>query len=512
MDLAPLTLAQLKAVVSNVEAEVWGDGSVLCTHVTQDSRRVRPGAMFAVVSGGTQDGSSYVQSALDAGARSLLLDRSTAREVLPRYPDVAALIVEELAPVLGPVSHAALGHPARDVAVTGITGTNGKTTIVGLLRQCFDALGYKAASLGTLGYCTSEQTVDFGMTTPNADLVAEYIHSARLAGVAEFAMEVSSHALALGRVEGFVFEVGGYVNLTQDHLDFHGTFENYSAAKQKLFEAGRCRRAVIQTDDPNLAQLASRLLPNWGGSLLRVGRGERADLRLTHLELGLHETRFTVECFGELHQCRTKLLGEHNVANWLVALGVLQQRGVSLKEVVPLMSRVEPAPGRLQRCDTSDDEVCVLVDYAHTPDALERALVACRALRPKAIWCVFGCGGDRDRGKRPLMGEVSARLADVTVVTNDNPRTEQAEEIAAEIRAGISGREPWVMLDRAQAIDFAIQNAAPGDLVLIAGKGHENYQIFGRAKVHFDDREVAEAALVTRRHRATRNESPSKGS
>lgn len=499
MTQAPLTLAELQALVPNGGAEVRGNPEQVCTHVTQDSRRVRPGAVFAVVTGATQDGSIYVPPAMAKGAGSLLVESASAPEVLRQFPDVPALIVPDLGAALGPLSHAALGHPARHVAVTGVTGTNGKTTIAGLVRQCFDALGRAAASIGTLGYRSQKRSVDFGMTTPNADLVAELVHQARLDGASELTMEVSSHALALGRVEGMTFEVGAYVNLTQDHLDFHGTFDNYAAAKRRLFEDGRCRRAVIHTGDPHLSALVDELGPVWGERLLRVGSGDDVDLSLQGLELGLHETRFFVKWQGRTLDFRTKLLGEHNVANWLVALGVLAMRGVDLSEVAAIAADVEPAPGRLQRCDRAGDDVCVLVDYAHTPDALERALLACRALQPNAIWCVFGCGGDRDRTKRPLMGEIAARLADVAVITNDNPRTEQPEAIAADIQSGISSGAPHILLDRAKAITFAVGSAAPGDLVLIAGKGHEDYQIFGKNKVHFDDREEAEAALLARR-------------
>lgn len=493
----PLTLAQLQALVPN--GEVRGNPDQRVTHVTQDSRRVRSGAMFAVVTGATQDGSLYVPAAVAKGAESLLVESASAPQVLPQFPQLPALIVPELGGALGPLSHAALGHPARHVAVTGVTGTNGKTTIAGLVRQCLDALGRPAASIGTLGYRSQQRSFDFGMTTPNADLVAELVHQARLDGAGELTMEVSSHALALGRVEGMTFEVGAYVNLTQDHLDFHGTFDDYAAAKRRLFEDGRCKRAVIHTGDRHLAALANELGPVWGERLLRVGSGPDVDLSLQALELGLHQTWFAVKWQGRVLDFRTKLLGEHNVANWLVALGVLATRGVDLAEVAVIAADVDPAPGRLQRCDSPADDVCVLVDYAHTPDALERALLACRALGPSAVWCVFGCGGDRDRTKRPLMGEIAARLADVTVITNDNPRTEQPEAIAADIQSGIAGVTPHVLLDRARAIAFAVGSAAPGDLVLIAGKGHEDYQIFGKNKLHFDDREVAQAALQERR-------------
>lgn len=501
MSQDPLTLRQLQARASAFGAQVHGNGQQLVSHVTQDSRRVRAGATFAVISGTHHDGSAYIPAALTAGASSLLVARDVSEQVLRRFPDVPALVVDDIQAALGPLAHAALGDPARTVAVTGVTGTNGKTTIAGLFRQCFEALGIRAASIGTLGYISGEQVSDFGMTTPNADLVAEYLHRARNEGVAELAIEVSSHALALGRVDGFTFRAGGYANLTQDHLDFHGTFEAYAAAKRRLFDADRCQRAVLYTVDKHLSKLAHQLTPTWGNRLLCVGDDATSGLRLDSIELGLHETRFSVTHLGRTTAYRTQLLGAHNVANWLVTLGLLVSRGVALEQLTAVVPQIEPAPGRLQRCDTAEDDICVLVDYAHTPDALERALQACRALEPRSVWCVFGCGGDRDRGKRPLMGEVAARLADVTIVTNDNPRTEDPEGIAREILLGARASEPRVQLDRALAIAQAIGEAHPGDLVLIAGKGHEDYQIFGKTKVHFDDCEVAVAALQRRRTR-----------
>jgi UDP-N-acetylmuramoyl-L-alanyl-D-glutamate--2,6-diaminopimelate ligase len=507
MDEVPLTLEQLRSFAPGQATQVAGNAHQVCTHVTQDSRRVRPGAMFAVTTGKTHDGAAYVADALAAGAQSLLLERSGASEVLSRFPNVPALIVEDSSAALGPLSHAALGHPARFVAVTGITGTNGKTTIVGLVRQCWEALGVRAASLGTLGYRVGSRITDFGMTTPNADLVAEYVHQARLDGATELAMEVSSHALALGRVEGLNFAVGGYINLTQDHLDFHGTFAEYAAAKRRLFEAGRCDKAVILTDDPALAQVADELSSGWGAQLLRVGSGKDAALRLRSVTLGLHETAFSVEWQGRVFDLRTQLVGAHNVSNWLVTLGVLMARGVDVDQLQAVVPNVAPAPGRLERCDTAPDDVTVLVDYAHTPDALERALQACHALGARRVWCVFGCGGDRDRTKRPLMGEIASRLADVAIITNDNPRTESPETIAAEIAAGVAQGNAEVILDRATAIERAVVAAQSGDLVLIAGKGHEDYQIFGRTKVNFDDRQVAASALAVRRARAAAKES-----
>jgi UDP-N-acetylmuramoyl-L-alanyl-D-glutamate--2,6-diaminopimelate ligase len=497
---SPLTLGELAALAVPWAGRVTGSPQLVCQNIVQDSRRVRAGSVFAVRKGQLSDGNQYVGQALAQGAVALLVDAGDVAQLTSVHPDVPLLVVNDWNAALGPLAHAALGYPARRVNVSGITGTNGKTTIAGLVRQCFERLGRSAASLGTLGYERGGALQDLGMTTPPADVVAELIHDARQANVEELVMEVSSHALSLGRVDGLVFRVAGYVNLTQDHLDFHETFESYAAAKRKLFTEGRTEYAVINGDDRELASLSVMIAPTFRERLLMVGQADTAGLRLVNVSTGLDGSEFEVELRGERYTFRTKLLGLHNVSNWLVAIGMLLARGVMLKELVPVVPLVEPSPGRLQRCDGTEDDVTVVVDYAHTPDALERALLACKGLGPAAIWCVFGCGGDRDRTKRPVMGAIAARLADHVIVTNDNPRTESPEAISREIVAGIGARAHVVELDRRAAIGYAVARAEAGDLVLIAGKGHEDYQIFGRQKVHFDDRLEAVQALSKRRN------------
>lgn len=495
----PLTIGQLAAIASEWGGAVRGAGDVSCTRIVQDSRGVTPGTIFAVRKGESTDGNRYVQQALERGAVGLLVQVEDADELRRLHPNLPLLVVNDWASALGPLAHAALGYPARQVNVSAITGTNGKTTIAGLVRQCFEGLGHNAASLGTLGYEHRGNLRDLGMTTPPADLVAEVIAEARDANVDELVMEVSSHALSLGRVDGLRFKTAGYVNLTQDHLDFHPSFAHYAAAKRKLFTEGRTETAVLNCDDPELEALCSAIAPAFGDKLLTVGRAEHATLRLLNVKTGLEGSAFRVSFQAREYVFHTKLLGLHNVSNWLVALGLLIERGATLAQLQSIVAEVEPAPGRLQRCNGAGDDITVVVDYAHTPDALERALLACRALNPTALWCVFGCGGDRDRTKRPLMGGIAARLADQVIVTNDNPRTEAPEVIAGEIVAGIGARAHRVELDRRAAIQYAVAHARANDLVLIAGKGHEDYQIFGRQKVHFDDRQEAVHALSKRR-------------
>lgn len=495
-----LTLGELAQVAASWGGAVVGDTQVACTRVVQDSRRVTPGSLFAVRKGQLDDGTKYIAPALHNGAVGLLVESGDVATLMSVYPGTTLLVVNDWSNALGPLAHAALGYPAQSVNVSGVTGTNGKTTIAGLVRQCFERLGCAAASLGTLGYEYAGDLRELGMTTPPADLVAEVLHEAREANVRELIMEVSSHALSLGRVNGLEFKVAGYSNLTRDHLDFHQTFEAYRAAKRELFTQARTEAAVVNCDDPELLALSHVLEPDYGELLLTVGSRHDARLRLLEATTGLDGSVFRVHFRGREFHLHTKLLGLHNVSNWLVALGILIERGVTLDELVTIVPDVEPAPGRLQRCNGPSDDVAVVVDYAHTPDALERALKTCRALQPQAVWCVFGCGGDRDRTKRPLMGEVAARLADHVIVTNDNPRTESAEAIAHAIVQGIGAKPYRVMLERRSAIEYAVASAQPNDLVLIAGKGHEEYQIFGHQKVHFDDRQEAVNALLRRRN------------
>ena len=500
---APLTLQQLAHVAATWGGAAFGQ-DVLCTRVVQDSRRVTSGALFAVRPGQLNDGARYVHAALAQGASGLLIERSEMAGIAAAHAGVPLLVVNDWVAALGPVAHAALGYPAQTVNVSGVTGTNGKTTVVGLVRQCLERLGRTAASLGTLGYEYQGTVRDLGMTTPDADMVAEVFAAARDSGVQELLMEVSSHALSLGRVDGFRFKSAGYLNITQDHLDFHGTFAAYAATKRKLFVEDRAERAVLNIDDPELEALSVDVRGKFSAGLICVGRAPSATLKLVSVSTGLSGSEFTVSWAGVNYAFQTRLLGEHNVSNWLVALGMLIQRGIDLVDLATVVPTIEPAPGRLQRCNEVGDDVTVLVDYAHTPDALERALLACRALGPQALWCVFGCGGDRDRGKRPLMGAIAARLADRVVVTNDNPRTEDAAAIAAAITEGVGSSPHRVILDRRVAIAHAINHAQPGDLILVAGKGHEDYQIFGRDKVHFDDRQESAVALRTRRLQAAK--------
>ncbi len=474
-----------------------GDGSVVVSDVCQDSREVTPGSLFVARRGERFDGVRYVEQAVQAGATAVMLDASAP----PLETSVPQVRVTDVRTALGPAAEAVHENPSKQLRLVGITGTNGKTTCASLVRQCLDALGKPTAQLGTLGCDFGTLTLPASLTTPEPDRISRFLAAALRAGAEHAVMEVSSHALAQGRVDGLSFGVAALTNLTHDHLDYHGTLEEYQAAKARLFEVLSPAARVINIDDSFGAALAERSHHDF----LRVSRmhssaqifGERWDLSIDGARVSVHTPQ------GEF-EYRTGLIGEHNVDNWLLTLGALHALDVRLGDLVDVASAVRGAPGRMERCESEQDDITVLVDYAHTPDALERALTTTKRLSAAArsrLICVFGCGGDRDRTKRPLMGGHAARLADVAIVTNDNPRGESPEDIAEEITAGMGGSNARVhtTLDRRAAIFDAVIGANPGDVVLIAGKGHEDYQIVGDTRLDFDDRVVARQALVERR-------------
>jgi UDP-N-acetylmuramoyl-L-alanyl-D-glutamate--2,6-diaminopimelate ligase len=485
------------------EARLVGAPETTVASVFQDSRRVEPGSLFAVRRGERSDGRAFIGAAAAQGAAALLVDEATAATDLP----LPAIVVRDVRRALGQAASLVYGRPFDRLAVIGVTGTNGKTTTTQLIASLLAGQGARPAVLGTLG-CRFEQLDLTGShTTPEADEIARIGAQLVERGATHLAMEVSSHALCLDRVEDVRFAVAAFTNLTHDHLDFHGTMAAYGAAKARLFldlAPGAC---VINVDDPFGAALAGQVAGR-GGRLWRVARrGGEAELRARpgELRMGVGGMVAAIEGPSGLIELRSGLVGEHNLENLLVALGVGVALGVPAEEGARALAAAPAVPGRLERCSDERDDVLVLVDYAHTPDALSRVLGALRPLTDRRLWCVFGCGGDRDRQKRAPMGEAAARGADMLVVTNDNPRSESPETIAQAIREGVerAGGSCDVVLDRSEAIELAIGQAGPGDVVLIAGKGHEPYQITGAITRPFDDRQEARQALARRRGEAS---------
>jgi UDP-N-acetylmuramoyl-L-alanyl-D-glutamate--2,6-diaminopimelate ligase len=482
----PVPLSTLLADIPG--ARVDGDASVRVSSVTRDSRDAGPGAVFVAVTGAKVDGHTFVPA---VRAAAVVVEREDVRPAA----GVVQVVVPDTKRALAWLSAALWGHPGRHTPIVGVTGTNGKTTITTLLEQAAGACGLRAGRIGTTGTSIAERPVsDAAFTTPEAPELQRLLAS--MAGCDLVAMEVSSIGLAQHRVDGIPFALGVFTNLTQDHLDFHGTMDAYRRAKARLFEellgparSGSPRggpRAILFADDPAHREMGAP------ADAWTYGFSEGADLRIREVRLAVDGTELDLATPDGPVTLRTPLVGRHNAANVTAAFAALRALGVEQGRAAEGIARVRGAPGRLERVPDPHGRL-VLVDYAHSEDALANVLPAVRELTRGRVFVVFGCGGDRDRGKRPRMGEVAARLADVVVVTSDNPRTEDPGAIIAQVVEGIPrGRaDVHVEPDREAAIRGALAMARRGDAVLLAGKGHEAYQEVDGVRRPFDDREVA---------------------
>ncbi|MFM7453895.1 MAG: UDP-N-acetylmuramoyl-L-alanyl-D-glutamate--2,6-diaminopimelate ligase [Cyanobium sp.] len=471
--------------------------------ISCDSRRIGHGSLFIGLPGTQVDGGDFWPQVLAAGAACLLISHEAAQRHPPAPTDpVLVLPREELSRLAGELAAAFWQHPSSRLQLFGVTGTNGKTTVTHLIEHLAAGSGRPSALFGTLVNRWPGHSVTAQHTTGFADLLQGELAQAVAAGARVGAMEVSSHALDQQRVAGCRFAGAVFTNLTQDHLDYHPSMEAYFEAKALLFAepllAADGPRAVVNGDDPWGARLVERLGKRcWRSSL----EDSSAQLYIDGLAIDQHGVSGTLHSPAGSGDFRSPLVGRFNLMNLLQAVGALLQQDLPLELVLAGLAGFRGVPGRMERVSAgaNDDLPAVLVDYAHTPDGLDNALQACRPFTRGRLICVFGCGGDRDRSKRPQMGAIAARLADAVVVTSDNPRTEDPQRILDDVLAGIpAGTALQVEADRASAIASAIAEAGPDDLVLIAGKGHEDYQILGTKKVHFDDREEAEMALRRR--------------
>jgi UDP-N-acetylmuramoyl-L-alanyl-D-glutamate--2,6-diaminopimelate ligase len=490
--------AALGDLARAADGEVVGDEEVVVSGVQQDSRRVASGDLFVALRGGQVDGASYLPAAARAGAVAVL-----SAERLDT--DLPQLLVAEPRRALAVVAADVYQRPTEAMTVVGITGTNGKTTCAHLVEHMLAGVGAVPGIIGTLGYRAGDLEGPLVHTSPEADELQRVARAIADTGASHLVMEVSSIALEARRVDEVAFDVAAFTNLTQDHLDWHGSMAAYAAAKDKLFSVHRPAQAVVVVDQPAGQELAERVQRAGHCRLFRVSTVGEGDVTVAQQKLGLTGVELVLVIAGRRYDVTAPLPGEHNVQNIACAAGIATALGLDLDRALGSLATVAQVPGRLELVSDEADDVAGLVDYAHTPDALERVLAA---LRPHAddrggkLWCVFGCGGDRDPDKRRPMGEVVARSADVAIVTNDNPRSEQPRAIAAAIVDGlVSGRAAThhVELDRAAAIDWAVASASPGDIVLVAGKGHEPYQIIGETVSAFDDRVELRRALNHRR-------------
>ena len=481
-------MIQLRELLAGADVvEVQGDADVEIDGLAYDSRRVEPGTLFFCVPGQTSDGHAFAPLAVQAGASALVVERVLELDV----PVTQAVVGDARAAM----AHAAVrffGDPTAELRVVGITGTNGKTTTAFLVRHLLEAAGVQTGLLGTVKRVVGGVEEEVERTTPEAiDLQATFKRMLD-GGDRACAMEVSSHALTLRRSDGVRFAVAAFTNLTQDHLDFHVDMEDYFQAKRRLFVAEGADRAVLNLDDP----YGERLLAELDATTFSAKGDPRADFRAVDATFDATGSRFRcVHPEGEV-EVRTALPGQFNVSNALAGLAITAELGIGVDAAARALATAQRVPGRFEPVDEGQP-FAVLVDYAHTPDSLSNVLRAAREVTEGRLIAVFGCGGDRDRDKRPLMGEIGARLSDLCVITSDNPRSEEPSAIIDEILEGVpADAEAEVEVDRHAAIAAALDAARPGDTVVIAGKGHEQGQEFeGGRKLPFDDRDVAREEL-----------------
>jgi UDP-N-acetylmuramoyl-L-alanyl-D-glutamate--2,6-diaminopimelate ligase len=465
------------------------------TGLAYDSRAVLPGQVFVALKGLRNDGASYAAQAVAGGAAAVVA------EIAPEKPSsVPWVVVPDARHALALLSAEFFGHPSRDLRVVGITGTNGKTTTAYLLASIFEAAGTSCGLMGTVEYRIGETRVPATRTTPEAPEVQAFLARMRDAACGACAMEVSSHALSLRRVDAVEFAAAVFTNLTRDHLDFHGSMEDYFLAKRRLFELVRPGApALINLDDPRGAALAETV-----ANPVTYGITRPAQVSPGRLDLSLGGLSFDVRCPQGVVQVRSRLVGKPNVYNILAAVGTAAALDVPLGAIEEGLSALPAVPGRFEVVSSPGDDITVVVDYAHTDDALRNLLETARTIAHRIV-TVFGAGGERDRTKRPLMGLVAARMSDVVFITSDNPRSEDPERIIEEV---MRGAEPEIrqrpvqvstVVDRGEAVRRAVREAEAGDLVLLAGKGHEKSQEIGGVSYPFDDVAVAREALAERR-------------
>jgi UDP-N-acetylmuramoyl-L-alanyl-D-glutamate--2,6-diaminopimelate ligase len=469
--------------------------------ISHDSRTVQPGTLFVAVRGFHSDGHRFIAQAVERGAMAVVAeagDDAASRAGIPQ------IIVVDSRKALALLAGNFFGHPSSRLSLVGVTGTNGKTTTTYLVKSIIEAAGSSAGLIGTIEYRIGDRRCPAPNTTPESLELQRFLAEMAGAGVKYCVMEVSSHALELGRTEGCIFAAAAFTNLTQDHLDFHRTMDAYFLAKLRLFTGlARHQQAVVNLDDDRAADI----IGSTRATVITTGLSRRAAIRPSgEIGHGIKGLSFVVETPRGPVKVQSPLVGRHNVYNILTAIGIATALGLGTGAIEEGIRAMKTVPGRLEKVEAGQP-YGVVVDYAHTEDALVRLLDAVGEIAAGRIITVFGCGGDRDRTKRPRMGAAALQGSDIVIVTSDNPRSEDASAILSEIEAGMGegarvstpdqigprpGRTPYLMIpDRRQAIAIAVRLARPGDVVVLAGKGHEDYQIIGSTKLHFDDREVA---------------------
>jgi UDP-N-acetylmuramoyl-L-alanyl-D-glutamate--2,6-diaminopimelate ligase len=484
---------QLKILAAAISPrQIIGPLDRVVEGIAYDSRRVQRNFLFVALRGEKTDGHQFIDQAVEKGASAIVTEREE------NQARATCVVVENTRPALADLAATFYERPARRLKLAAVTGTNGKTTTTFLIKHICEKAGVRCGLLGTVRYEIGDRVLPAVRTTPEALEVQELLAQMVNAGCKAAAMEVSSHALAQDRIRGLEWDVAVFTNLTQDHLDFHGTMENYFEAKMTLFaglaeQKGKTKPvAVINIDDRYGAQLVDRLDKKI--SVITYGVSARADFRASNYHAEFAGTSYQLDAHGKSYLVRVPLIGRFNVANSMAALAAASSMGVGLREAILSLSRSPQVPGRLEAVPAKR-QFQVFVDYAHTDDALLNVMKTLRELSPRKLIVVFGCGGDRDRQKRPLMGRVADQNADYSIITSDNPRKEDPDAIIAEVEKGFRSGNYEKISDRAKAIARAIELAQPRDIILIAGKGHEAYQEFADHTVPFDDIQVARQAL-----------------
>lgn len=480
---------KLADLLQNIEVmEVHADLQTELTAVISDSRKVIPGCLFVAVSGFSSDGNRFIPMAMEKGAAVVVTAKKPEQ-------DIPYVLVSSDRLALALLGTNFYGRPAESMTMIGVTGTNGKTSTTWLLKQVLEQTrGAKVGLVGTMENHIGQEIVPTERTTPESIELQELFSRMRDAGCSYAVMEVSSHALELDRVGGIIFDVAAFTNLTEDHLDFHKTMESYCDAKAILFR--RCRRAVVNGDDP----WTPRILAGCTAPVITATVGGNGSLRAENVELRADGVSFTAICGEESVQIQVGIPGKFTVRNVLSVLGIALQLGISLEESASVLATVSGVKGRVEVVPTPGTEYTVLIDYAHTPDGLENVLSSVKNVCKGRLIAVFGCGGDRDPIKRPIMGKIGVDIADLAIITSDNPRTEEPAAIIRDIVAGLGDAKNYeVVENRPNAIKYAMDIAKKGDIIVLAGKGHETYQEIMGVKHHLDEREVVAEHLAEMR-------------
>ncbi len=463
------------------------------TGLCQDSRYIQPGDLFFARNGVSHKGIDYVCSAAAEGAVAAIVDEAELAAADPIEVAIPLIGVADVAALIGEIASRFYGEPSRVMQVVGITGTNGKTSCAHYIAQMLESTGARCGLIGTVGNGLLGELSEATHTTPDAISLHRMLADLYRQGATAVVMEVSSHALDQQRVAGVDFDAAGFTNLSRDHLDYHGDMKSYGAAKARLFRALNIQIQAINVDDEFGAELSQE---DAVAHCVTFGESEHAQVRAVNVVLSNSGISADIVSPWGTFVLQTGLIGRFNLSNLLLSIALVGQMGLAGDELAQAVNSVEAVPGRMQR--VGKQLPLVVVDYAHTPDALEKALTSLRTHCEGDLWCVFGCGGDRDNGKRALMGGVADQYADKIVVTSDNPRTEEPQQIIDMILEGIKVSQPVVDSDRKQAINYAVERLQSGDILLIAGKGHENYQDIQGVKMPFDDLAIARDAMSGR--------------